>query len=86
MPRRKARLEIGHRAFEDLERLYDVKKYGNKLLVSKIIGCDKKAIGGWEAGVAPDAIHLQRLHEIGADVIYILTGRRAEDADRKQNL
>ena len=79
MPRRKARLEIGHRAFEELERLYDVKKYGNKLLVSKTIGCDKKAIGGWENGVAPDAIHLQRLHEIGADVIYILTGRRSED-------
>ena len=76
MPRRKARIEIGHRAFEELERLYDVKKYGNKSLVSKIIGCDKKAISGWEVGVAPDAIHLQRLHEIGADVIYILTGRR----------
>ena len=41
-----------------------------------MIGCDKKAIGGWENGAAPDAIHLQRLHEIGADVIYILTGDR----------
>ena len=76
MPRRKARLEIGHRAFEELERLYDVKKHGNKLLISKIIGCDKKAISSWEVGAAPDAIHLQRLHEIGADVIYILTGVR----------
>lgn len=76
MPRRKARIEIGQRAVEELERLYDVKKYGNKLLVSKMIGCDKKAIGGWENGAAPDAIHLQRLHEIGADVIYILTGDR----------
>lgn len=79
MPRRKARLEIGYRAFEELERLYDVKKYGNKLLVSKIIGCGKNSIDGWENGVAPDAIHLQRMHEIGADVIYILTGRRSED-------
>jgi phosphoribosylformimino-5-aminoimidazole carboxamide ribonucleotide (ProFAR) isomerase len=79
MPRRKARIEIGHRAFEELERLYDVKKYGNKLLVSKMVGCDKKAIGGWENGVAPDAIHLQRLHEIGADVMYILTGVRKND-------
>ena len=76
MPRRKARLEIGHRAFEELERLYDVKKHGNKLLVSKKIGCNKKSIDGWEVGIAPDAIHLQRLHEIGADVIYILTGVR----------
>lgn len=76
MPRRKARIEIGQRAFEELERLYDVKKYGNKLLVSKMIGCDKKSIGGWESGVAPDAIHLQRLHEMGVDVIYILTGDR----------
>ena len=79
MPRRKARIEIGHRAFEELERLYDVKKYGNKLLASKMVGCDKKAIGGWENGVAPDAIHLQRLHEIGADVMYILTGVRKND-------
>lgn len=79
MPRRKARLEIGCRAFEELERLYDVKKRGNKLLVSKMIGCDRKVIGEWENGVAPGAIYLQRLHEIGADVIYILTGRRSED-------
>lgn len=76
MPRRKARLEIGYRAFEELERLYNVKKYGNKLLVSKMIGCNKKSIDGWEVGTAPDAIHLQRLHELGADVIYILTGDR----------
>lgn len=76
MPRRKARLEIGYRAFEEIERLYDVKKHGNKLLVSKMIGCNKKAISGWEVGVAPDAIHLQRLYELGADVIYILTGVR----------
>ena len=76
MPRRKARLEIGYRAFEEIERLYDVKKYGNKLRVSKIIGCNKKSIDGWENGIASDAIHLQRLNEIGADVIYILTGVR----------
>lgn len=78
MPRRKARLEIGYRAFEELERLYDVKKHGNKLLVSKIIGCNTKTIDGWEVGVAPDAIHLQRLHEIGADVMYIVIGVRSK--------
>ena len=85
MARRKARIEIGQRAFEELERLYGVKKHGNKLLVSKIIGCDKKSVESWENGVAPDAIHLQRLHEIGADVIYILTGRRVEDGEKTAN-
>ena len=76
MPRRKARLEIGHRAFEEVDKIFNVKKYGGMITATKTIGCHKNAIYEWERGKAPDAIHLQRLHEIGADVIYILTGVR----------
>lgn len=76
MPRRKARLEIGHRAFEEVDKIFNVKKYGGMITATKTIGCHKNAIYEWECGKAPDAVFLQRLYEIGADVIYILTGDR----------
>lgn len=76
MPRRKARLEIGHRAFEEVDKIFNVRKYGGTITATKTIGCHKNAIYEWERGKAPDAIFLQRLYEIGADVIYILTGDR----------
>lgn len=76
MPRRKARIEIGQRAFEEADKIFNVRKYGGMITATKTIGCHKNAIYEWESGKTPDAIHLQRLHEIGADVIYILTGVR----------
>ena len=76
MPRRKARIEIGNRAFEEVDKIFNVSKYGGMIMAAKTIGCNKKSIYGWENGKAPDAIYLQRLHEIGADVIYVLTGVR----------
>jgi hypothetical protein len=79
MPRRKARIEIGQRAFEEADKIFNVSKYGGMITATKTIGCHKNAIYEWENGRSPDAIHLQRLHEIGADVIYILTGRRNVD-------
>lgn len=79
MPRRKARIEIGERAFEEVDKIFNTSKYGRMIMAAKTIGCGKKAIYEWKNGKAPDAIHLQRLHELGADVIYILIGRRSED-------
>ena len=79
MPRRKARIEIGQRAFEEVDKIFNLKEYGGMITPTKTIGCHKNAIYEWENGRSPDAIHLQRLHEIGADVIYILTGRRTAD-------
>lgn len=79
MPRRKARIEIGQRAFEEVDKIFNVSKYGGMITAAKTIGCYKNAIYEWENGKSPDAIYLQRLHEIGADVIYILTGRRTAD-------
>ena len=79
MPRRKSRIEIGQRAFEEVEKIFNVSKYGGMTMATKTIGCGKHAVYEWKDGKAPDAIHLQRLHELGADVIYILTGRRSED-------
>jgi hypothetical protein len=76
MSRRKARLEIGQRAFEEVDKIFNVRKYGGTIMATKTIGCHKNAIYEWGNGKSPDAIHLQRLHELGADVIYILTGVR----------
>lgn len=40
------------------------------------IGCGKGAIYGWRQGVASSTTNLQRLLELGADVNFILSGKR----------
>jgi len=64
---------IGIRATQEILRLYPKKKHAMMAL-----GCGKHTINEWRNGVAPSAANLQRLHELGADVIWILTGRRAK--------
>jgi hypothetical protein len=71
MGRRKADVSIGYRASAEILRLTDSTKHACQL-----IGCTKELLRMWRNGVAPSAIYLIRLHEIGADVIYILTGER----------
>lgn len=73
MARRKGDLEIGYRAFEEVKRLFpDVKNGVRRMHVSK------NAVYGWKDGGTPGALMLARLHYAGADVIYILTGKRSE--------
>lgn len=79
MPKRKADIEVGKRAFEELDRIFNLSKYGGIIKAAKFIGCDKKAIYGWENGVTPETIYLIRLYHLGADVIYIMTGVRNRD-------
>ena len=79
MPKRKADIEVGKRAFEELDRIFSLNKCGGIIKVAKSIGCDKKTIHGWENGVTPETIYLIRLHYLGADVIYIMTGVRNRD-------
>ena len=76
MPKRKVDIEVGKRTFEELDRIFNLSKYGGITKAAKSIGCDKKAIYGWESGVTPETIYLIRLHYLGADVIYIMTGVR----------
>ena len=76
MPKRKADIEVGKRAHEELGKIFDLHKYGGIIKAAKSIGCDKKAIYGWENGVTPETFYLIRLHYLGADVIYIMTGVR----------
>lgn len=68
---KKADIGIGYRAAEEARRLFPKKKHAIIAL-----GCGQNTINEWSYGVAPSATNLARLHELGADVIFILTGRR----------
>ncbi len=72
MPRTTCDPMIGKRAHEEVLRIFPKQKYA----------CEALGIGGdqlcqWRKGTAPSAKYLAALHRHGADVIYILTGRRS---------
>ncbi len=69
--KRVADINIGIRAAQEIYRLYPKKKQAMQAL-----GCADNTIYSWENGIAPSAYFLQRMHELGADVIWILTGRK----------
>lgn len=71
----KPQIEIGHRAFEEASRLFESMKEARQMIGTN----SRKLIYDWMEGVAPSAKYLQRLHYLGADVIYILTGVRRCD-------
>ena len=79
MPKRKADIEVGKRAFEELDRIFNLSKYGGIIKATNSIGCDRKIVYGWESGATPETFYLIRLHYLGADVIYIMTGVRNRD-------
>jgi hypothetical protein len=68
----KSELQIGKRAYQEAMRLCENAKTANEML-----GCNSKGhVYKWNEGIAPSAKYLQRLHYMGADVIYILIGVR----------
>jgi hypothetical protein len=70
MPKSRPQIEIGKRAFEEVNRLFDNQKKAKVMLGIS----SQQLLYDWMEGVAPSAKYLQRLHYLGADVIYILTG------------
>ena len=62
---------IASRTIEELSKL------GNEPLeIAKIVGCPTNLVRYWLDGVyTPSAFYLRRFHEIGCDVLYILTGK-----------
>ena len=72
MPKSTPQIEIGQRAFEEVSRLFDSQKVAKETLGIS----SKQLLYDWMEGVAPSAKYLQRLHYLGADVIYILTGEK----------
>jgi hypothetical protein len=75
---KKAPIEIGCRAYEEFCRISNLDRYGNMKRAVRVIGCDRKTPYQWRDGVAPNTLYLAKLCELGADVRYILTGRRTE--------
>jgi len=61
-----------------MKAAYKDEGYPKKKHAMIALGCGNHTINEWRNGVAPSAANLQRLHELGADVIWILTGRRAK--------
>lgn len=72
MPKSRPQIEIGKRAFEEVSRLFDSQKVAKEMLGIS----SNQLLYDWMEGVAPSAKYLQRMHYLGADVIYILTGVR----------
>ena len=63
---------ITERTIEEISKLgptpYDI---------GKIVGCPTQLVRYWLDGIyMPSAFYLRRFHEIGCDVMYILTGVR----------
>ena len=70
---KKPDIGIGYRAYKEAKRLFpDIK------CATIAIGCGRNVVYEWKYGVAPSALYLARLHELGADVIWILTGKRSK--------
>ena len=74
MPKSRPQIEIGKRAFEEVSRLFDSQKLAKEMLGMS----SNQLLYDWMVCVAPSAKYLQRLHYLGADVIYILTGKKEE--------
>lgn len=62
---------IGYRAAAEVKRLFPKKHHA-----AIAIGCGVDVVKDWGCGVPPTPVHLAQLHEQGADVIWILTGKR----------
>lgn len=63
---------IGIRAAQELRRLFLNKKQADQAM-----GCGRHVIYEWQSGTAPSALNLKRLAELGADIDWILMGKKA---------
>lgn len=73
MAMRKADAGISERAVEEVYRLFP--SFGK---AEKATGINKKIMSQWQCdNVTPSGYSMQQLYYAGADVIYILSGKRA---------
>jgi hypothetical protein len=73
MAGKKGDLEIGRRAFQEAMRLFQTPKKARER-----IGVRKSTLFAWGEGVIPGGLYLAKLHYAGADVLYILTGKKSK--------
>lgn len=77
MPKPKGDVLIGIRMSEEICRLFPTYRSAEKAF-----HCDRKLFWDWSQGITPGGLYLARLHYLGGDVIYVLTGKR-ERKDEK---
>jgi hypothetical protein len=73
MAKKKADIDIGRRAFEEVQRIFPTQKEAARRL-----GVDRKMVNYWFHGGTPNGLVLARLHYARADVLYILTGKKSK--------
>ena len=73
MRQMKGDVNIGYRAYTEVLRIFPRMKDAMSAL-----GCRENNIYKWGEGICPSAKFLARLHNVGADVIYILVGTRSK--------
>lgn len=72
---KKADVSIGYRAAEEVNRLVE-EKYGTHRKLFNRMNLMRGSYYDWECGGTPDGRSLAKLLAAGADVIYILSGKR----------
>ncbi len=66
---------IGQRMREEVDRLFPT-----LVVASNAFRVDRKTFTAWMNGETPGGMQLAKLHALGGDVIYVITGkRRMED-------
>lgn len=71
MSMHKADIEIGHRAYDEALRLFK-----NPLQASKRLKVERQQVYRWRDGMVPTGGTLAKTAWAGADIDYILTGRK----------
>lgn len=70
--KKKKDCRFGERAFEEVGRLFK-----SKILARRALGISKNLLYKWEFGTVPSAFYIAKIHYLGGDAMYILTGKRS---------
>jgi hypothetical protein len=68
----KGDVEIGYRAAEEARRIYK-----RSSVIERETGISRQTLHEWERGLTPGGNYLAKLYFAGADLVYILTGKRS---------
>ena len=74
MARQKGDIEIWHRMVDELVRLF-----GTKAEAIRQFRCERHSVDNWQNGGTPGGYALAKLHYLGGDVLYVLTGKRGDN-------
>ena len=74
MSRPKGDILIGRRMYEEIDRLFP-----SLMAAAKALRCRRSSIYSWADGRVPGCFTLAKLHYLGGDVLYVLTGERSKE-------